>query len=111
MGCPPYTAVLRLWWYWKLSEADLNGRLTLAGITVEEEPLCTALDLIYSLWVDDLTPVGESRAAVRGKLDDILARSVSPEADGGLSAEAVEAGERADAMFERWARTPVEGEP
>jgi hypothetical protein len=107
MGGAPYAAVFHLWWYWRFNEADLNGRLTLAGITVEEEPVCTALDLIYSLWVDDLTPLGESRTSVRGKLDDILARPLKTGED--EMSEAATA-EHVDAMFESWARLPVEGE-
>jgi hypothetical protein len=76
VGGAPYTVVAKLEWYWRLNEADLSGRLTREGIQIEDEPLCTALDLIYSLWLDDITPLGESRASVRAKVDRVLARPV-----------------------------------
>jgi hypothetical protein len=74
VGSTPYAAVAKLEWYWRLNEADLSGRLTREGIQIEEEPLCTALDLIYSLWLDDITPLGESRASVRKSVDRTLDR-------------------------------------
>lgn len=107
MGGTPYPAVFRLYWYWRLNEADISGRLTLQGIQIEDEPAALALDLIYTLWLDDTVPLGETRGTARKELDEILAKPLHAEPDEwGLTPDAVQAGEQADAMFDQWAQIP-----
>ena len=109
MGGTPYPAVFRLYWYWRLNEADISGRLTRQGIQIEDEPAALALDLIYALWLDDRVPLGEARGEARKEFDKVLAGSLMPE--WGTTPDAVEAGEQADAMFEQWAQIPGGNQP
>lgn len=110
----PYDAALRLYWWWRENEADVTGRLAREGASLQGQPAAIALDILYSLWLDDLVPLGETRAQVRERLDEALPRPLDPrraaeqdaadalasnDPEWGLTPDAVRASEEIDVLF------------
>jgi hypothetical protein len=100
----PYAAALRLGAWWLANEADVSGRATLAGIhCLEDEPLIVALDVVYSLLLDEFDP---PRRDARVRLDKVLAVPLDPQeaeeqrrATWGLDEEAVAMAAVKDRIF------------